>query len=316
MTDIAILCNGSETWASSRLRGYWLQAAAPLVFRAYGPGDSVSHVPEETVVFQKRFKAPDLERAARYKAEGRRVIFDLTDPMWWWFPAEVEAMFRLADAVTTSNPGLTEAVRQSGKAARVLTIPDRMLGSFHPTPVQHGPRERAVLVWYGDGGNRIALDGYLPLLGYLAHFRPLELRLIDQIPGVKVVEEDSPHLRITHIPWALETFHAQLLAADIAYTPPYPGPWGLLKSNNREVTAWWAGLPTASGLDLGELVELLDHPDLRAQIGAENRQRAEQHWDIQQSVADWQALAKALKDGLPVPAPDGHADKEAADAPV
>jgi len=295
---IAILCNGPRIWASSRLRGFWLEDAAPLAFRAYGPGDPLEGLDGcDTVIFQKRFKPLDLERARRYQAEGRQIVFDLTDPMWWWFPQEVTAMCEIADVVTTSNPTLSEAVRLGGKAARVLTIPDRMLPSFHPTVADHGPRERVVLAWYGDAGNRIALQGYLPMLAYLAHFYPLELRIIDNAPGLKVVEEDSPHLPITHVPWALETVHAQLVGCDIAYLPPYPGPWGLLKSNNRDVTAWWCGLPVVRGDDVGAMAELLDSPDRRATVGAENRQRAEQEYDIARSVDQWKALAKSLREG-------------------
>ena len=312
MSNIAFLCNGSREWASSRLRGYWYEDIDPVHIHAYEPGSELLLIDEcDAVVFQKRFKLPDIERAFRYKREGKKIILDLTDPMWWWFPKEVFAMFELADVVTTSCNALSEVVRASGKVERVVTIPDRMLPSFHPTTVQHRERDRIVMVWYGDSGNRIALQGYLPFLGFLAHEFPIELQIIDNAPGIKVMEEDSPHLKIRHIPWALETFHAHLLDCDIAYLPPYPGPWGMVKSNNRQVTAWWAGLPVVTGDDLGEMAKFASSVEARKEEAEIKRAIAERDWNIHQSVKEWQLLVDALSH---VPNPNGN--KEAILDPV
>ena len=218
-------------------------------------------------------------------------------------------MLELADVTITSNEGLTAAVEGSGKARHALTIPDRMLPGFHPNIVQHGPRERTVLVWYGDGGNRIALEGYLPLLGYLAHHLPIELRIIDNMPGVRIVAEDSERLPIVHVPWTLETFHAQLLGCDIAYLPPYPGPWGMLKSNNRQVTALWAGLPVVDGMDVGAMAALIENPALRQEVAAQGRVIAERDYDVHSSVEALKALIQDVKSGAVKVSPNGAQER-------
>lgn len=292
---IAILTNGPRTWPSSRLRGYWYQDADPLHFNIYAPGDPLDGIEEcEVVIFQKRQSPVDVERAARYQLAGKKVIYDITEPMWWWYPAEVEQIMRVSDCITVSSEGLRDAVKMIPFAQRVEYIPDRMLASTHPTLAQHEPRDKTVITWFGSTGNRLALEGYLPVLGYVAHLRPLELRIIDSEPGVHMVVEDMPHLKVTHIPWKLETYHAQLTDCDIAYLPEYPGPWGAMKSNNREVTAMWTGLPFTDGMDMAELLYLIDHREERKVMAAGNRAAAETEYETGKSIKQLLALAEEL----------------------
>lgn len=295
---IAILTNGDRAWASSRLRGYWLEDANPVRFKVYGPGQSLDGIDDcDVVVFQKRQQAADVERAMRYKAQGKSIVYDLTDPMWWFEPIGTNAMIRVADVVTTSCEGLSDVIRQNEHAKMVVTIEDRMLPSYHPTVAQHGKRDRVRLVWFGATNNRVSLVGALPLLSYVSHRFPIELRVIDGAPHVKLDEiADPERTKVVHIPWALETFHAHLAASDIALLPPFPGPWGDLKSNNKQVTAWWAGLPVVTGFDLEEMVDFIADHELRATLGAANRAAAEKDWGIGKSIAQWLELAAELRD--------------------
>lgn len=296
MTRIAYFPNGHREWAGSRLRAYWHEDIDPIHNKVYSPGATLDGIEDyDAIVFQKRYQLADIERAIRLKYLGKKIILDLTDPMWWWSPKECTAMMELADVVTTSNDGLTDAVLQNDLVKRAVTIPDRMLASYHPSVVEHGERERVVLAWYGDSGNRLALTGYLPVLIYLAHRFPMELRIIDNDPSMKLMLEDNDNLKITHIPWTHETFHAQLVRCDIAYLPPYPGPWGMLKSNNRQVTAWWAGLPVVDGNHIGELASMIESVELRRQTAIVNRQIAERDWDVRQSVKELVALVEEIE---------------------
>jgi hypothetical protein len=293
---IAILTNGPRAWAGSRLRGYWLEDADPIHFKVYAPGDRLNGIDAcDAVVFQKLQDPLNIERARRFKAEGKVVLYDLCDPVWWWYPNETKDMMRAADAVITSNDALSEVVRDIGIAKRVVTIIDRMLPSFHPTVRQHEDRERLVFVWYGASQNRIALEGSLPLLGYLAHSIPLELRIIDDAPGAKVIQQEMGHLRIVNVPFALETYDAQLTDCDVAWLPPYPGVWGELKSNNRQATAWWCGLPVVDGQDLGEMRDLCESAEVRQMVAVGNRKIAEAHYDIHQSVREVMTLVRECK---------------------
>jgi hypothetical protein len=293
---IAILTNGPRAWASSRLRGYWYQDADPIHIKVYGPGDRLDGIDAcDAVVFQKVQDPLNIERARRYRAEGKVVLWDITEPMWWWQPGESRDMMRACDAVITSNDALSAAVREAGIARRVVTIIDRMLPSYHPTTRKHEDRERLVFCWYGASQNRIALEGSLPLLGYLAHSVPLELRIIDDAPGAKVYQQEMGHFKIVNVPFALETYHAQLTDCDVAWLPPYPGVWGKLKSNNRQATAWWCGLPVVDGQELDAMRDMTESAEARQMVAVGNRKIAEAHYDVHQSVRELMAVVREIK---------------------
>jgi len=315
---IAILTNGPRAWASSRLRGYWLQDADPIHFKVFGPGDALAGIESfDAVIFQKMQDALSIERARRYRAEGKIVAYDITEPMWWWSPNEASDMMRACDVTITCTDSLSEQVQEIGTAQRVATIPDRMLPSYHPDwkqHTQHAEDQRVKFVWYGASQNRIALEGYLPMLGYLAHYVPLELRIIDDAPGAKVYQQEMGHFRIINVPFALETYHAQLTDCDIAYLPPFPGPWGAVKSNNRAITAWWAGLPVVDGFDLDMMREYAGSAEARQMEAVANRRVAEELHSIHQSAKELIALFEGIKGSAVEVHPNGA--KAAEYAPV
>lgn len=310
---ISILCNGPRAWASSRLRGYWYADEAPTKFNAFEPGAFLDGLEDsETVVFQKRQEPIDYERARRLKSEGRKIIYDLTDPMWLFNPPGTRAMMTVADCITTSNAGLAIQIADMPEAAgkEVVCIPDRMPPSFHPTVAEHGERERLVFVWFGAGNNRWTIASGLQLLGFLAYHVPLELRVIDDHPEIKLAQEDMPHGNIEMVTWKLETFHANLVSADIAFLPPHPGPWGMMKSNNKTVTAWWAGLPVVDGWDLDDMRTLALDADKRAEVGRDNRKAAEDLYDIKDSVQEWLDLNERLHGRVAALNPNGSQSLE------
>lgn len=290
---VAILTQGPLAWASSRFRGAWLQEAAPDLFRWYPPEKELALSGYQVLVFQKRHSREDIALAKLAKEKGIKVVVDLTDPLWWFDPKSVGAMMQLADAVTVSSPGLETAVKESGLVTRVVHIPDRMLPSFHPTVAEHAPRLVTTLVWFGLATNRVALTGAMPVLAYVANTgHKFRLRIIDDQPTERV--EVSGPFEVEHVPWALETIHAQLTACDVAVLPPYPGPWGALKSNNKEVTAWWCGLPVVDGYNPEELAELIGSANVRGKLGSDGRAQAEKAYDIKDSVRQWRDLLTVL----------------------
>lgn len=290
---VAILSKGSSAWASARYRGAWLAESAPDLFRWFGPETELALAGAKVIVFQKRQSHEDIVLARRAKDKGVAIVMDMTDPMWWFDPEPVAEMIDLADAVTVCSEGMQEAVLQGHPDKRVAAIADRMLPSFHPTVAQHEKREVATLVWFGIATNRVALTGALPILAYAQNMGlKFRLRIIDDEPTNRL--NVTGPFEIEHVPWTLETIHAQLTACDVAVLPPYPGPWGELKSNNKAVTAWWCGLPVTDGFDPKELARLIGDADCRKEQGAFNRKRAEREYDIAQSVAEWRQLLKEL----------------------
>jgi hypothetical protein len=305
MTDhippVAILTQGeSRRWASSRLRGFWLQDSAPETFKVVPPG---AEFPEnggglnghQALIFQKRHAQTDRLLAEMAKMKGLAVIFDLTDPLHWFAPESVKAMADLADVVVCSSAGLADLVRADLAPKRVEVIVDRMKPSYHPTPAEHGERDRVVCAWFGLSANRASLVGAVPILNYCGALGlTFTLRVIDDQPGLPLEIGGEPPFEVDQVAWTLETFHAHLTACDIALLPPYPGPWGAVKSNNKQATAWWAGLPTVTGFDPIELGRLIQDAKLRAEVGARKRAVAERDYDIAQSVDEWRSLLADL----------------------
>lgn len=290
---VAFISQGPITWASSRFRAAWVAEAAPDVFRWYRGDDDLALAGYQCLVFQKRYSDKDIALARAAKDRGVKIVFDMTDPLWWFDPKPVYAMMSIADAITVSSAGMLQAVKDSGLCDVVRHIDDRMNPAYHPTTVQHGERDVPTLAWFGQAGNRVGLIGALPILAYVANLgNVFKLRIIDESP-TSHLDLDGP-FEIEYVPWALETFHAQLTACDIAVLPPYPGPWGALKSENRAASAMWAGLPVIDGYNPGELVDLLTKPDLRAAQGKRNRDYAERHYDVAQSVTEWRDLLGEL----------------------
>jgi hypothetical protein len=296
---IAILAQyHNRLWASSRFRAYWLEDAAPDLFKVYPPTVEEELTSHKVLVFQKRQSGRDHMLARLAKEKGIKVVYDLTDPLWWFDPQQVlaEPMIDIADAVVVSSKGLFAEVSLR-KDKNVFLIPDRMAPDFHPTTAEHSDHNPVVLVWFGIAQNRAALAGWIPVLPYLAyHGLQFELRIIDEKSHepIGLGGDTRQPFKTAYVPWTLESFHAQVSACDIALLPPYPGPWGALKSNNKSVTAWWCGLPVVDDWNLKRLHDLIADADLRKQEGQENREKAEKEYGIDKSVEQWREVLEAL----------------------
>lgn len=292
---IYILTQGPVTWASSRLRGFWLAEAAPDLFDVYSGGAMPELDGREMLVFQKRHTPADIGLAAHAKERGMKVVFDLTDPLWWWSPDTVNAMMELADVVTVSSRGLHEIIKDIPVVKKVVHIPDRFRPQDFPQVREHEDSRPVKLVWFGQMMNRGALIGAMPILAYMANRgHEFTLRIIDEGAGIPLGMSDKA-FPIDYIPWTLETINANLLDCDVAVLPPYPGPWGSMKSDNKLAQAWWCGLPTVSGHVPEELDAVLGDVQERARQGHANRKKAEKRFDIAQSVAEWRRLLEGLR---------------------
>ncbi len=300
------LAQGTMAWASSRYRAWWVAEAAAwadgmLLRDALEDGVPAGY---DAVIFPKTSSPPARALMRACRERGQLVFWDVCDPVWWLRPADARAVLPLVDWVVVSSSGLAEDLRaELGQPSTVIA--DRMAPGFHPTVKAHQHRARPVLLWYGQGWNRLAsLSGALLTLHRLAA-EGVQFRL-------RVLDDGAPDelhidgVDVEYHRWRLESFHDELLAADVALTPPYPGPWGRMKSLNRRVTAWWAGLPTAEGAHPAHLKALLTDARFRAEVGAHNRSLAETRYDVAQSAEEWEQLIRRFMNRVPVgigPAP-------------
>lgn len=316
------IAQGDLDWGSSRFRAWWVAAHAdwaecvtidnllhppglvpferykddpPLAWARAGVTELEWQHEFDTVVLPKWTGAAAQAFAQAIRERDKRIIWDLCDPLWWLEPRGFAAMLPLVDYLVFSNARLEAAFCGEYDDRRTAVIPDRMEPAFHPTVKEHAPTPAPVLLWWGYGWNRAALLsaglGLQRLVGEGARFR---LRVLDDgAPGGVSV----PGVDVEYHRWRRDTFHDELLAADVALLPPYPGVWGALKSDNKAVSAWWAGLPVVdlqSADDVDRAQALIADADLRAREGWANRKRASEQYDVRQSVRDWENVLQGV----------------------
>jgi hypothetical protein len=71
--------------------------------------------------------------------------------------------------------------------------------------------------------------------------------------------------------------------------------WGKLKSNNRQATAWWCGLPVVDGQELDAMRDMTESAEARQMVAVGNRKIAEAHYDVHQSVRELMAVVREIK---------------------
>lgn len=297
---VLFLAHGPPEWASSRYRMWWVAKYAnwaEVVTVDDLVNGATSPLPEDdvsVVVFPKWYDERAQQLAHDFRKNGKQIIWDLCDPVWWFDPGPAREFLSLVDHVVFSNHGLQRDYRRAlGPAAGPSSVVlDRMDADFHPTTKTHRENGAPVLLWYGVGANRApslqsALLGLHRLTAEDVRFR---LRILDNAPPGNI---NIPGVHVEYHPWRLDTFHEELLAADVALCPRYPGAWDEMKSNNKKVTAWWAGLPTVgldNAVDFDLEKQLITDADARASVGAEMRRNAEAMYDVRKSVAEWESL--------------------------
>jgi hypothetical protein len=95
---------------------------------------------------------------------------------------------------------------------------------------------------------------------------------------------------VYYVQWSLEHENQVIASHDIAFLPPYPGPWGRVKSNNKSLTAWACGLPVSDGWDYEYLDELCANEVVRQQTTEQGRLKLEMSYQAQLSGMEWEKL--------------------------
>ena len=279
---VLFLAYGPRSVGSSRLRAWNIADAwkdADCLDRLV---DDLSY---DAFVFQKQ--KPHVKF-------GSLVIWDLCDPVWWWIAEdEFRAAVKCCDAITVSSDGLADDLRSM--EIYPIVIPDRL----PPSSKQkiHSEVRIPKLVWFGYATNRLALNGvWLSLQRLVINGINFKFRIIDDMPDVLIpLCNQKLQDSLEYIRWNETTFEDDLLDCDIVLLPPYPDPWGAMKSQNKLATASWAGLPVVSGENYYELLELISDWKTRQRKGLAHRQMAEEFFDISQSVEEWKVLVSNLK---------------------
>lgn len=294
MADVAPVCfiaGGNMTNAGARLRAYWparfIEGAAVCTWADEPP-------PAAAYVFQKLV---DLPLMTRLRAGGAACFWDVCDPSWWGSPGDVREVLELVTAVVASGEGLAEDLRQfAGPDVGICDIPvhcipDRLLLSHFDRQATHAERDPVRLIWFGAAQNRVALyAAHANLERLQANGHRIALTICDNAPHAPMDIESAGAYPVYYTRWSLESEAATLAAHDIALLPPYPGPWGAVKSNNKALTAAACGLPVTSGVDYFDLRALVCDVAYRREMADAGRREVAARWQTQESAREWRGL--------------------------
>lgn len=289
---ICFLTAGDYAWASARLRSFWPAQYIPGAAAAQWKPNGDIPPGYRMYVWQKNTDPAGMKLVRM--AEAYNVI-DHCDPVWWWDPARSYKAHDLADAIVCATEGAARDYADfAGMSEPVVIIPDRLQLPAYPykrPPHKHADPVR--FVWFGMEQNRIALLNCLANLERLtANGVNMQLTIIDN--GPEHVLNWTEMFPVYHTRWTLETENRLIAAHDIALVPPYPGPWGALKSNNRTLVAWACGLPVITGTEYRPLFDLATRAELRQTSADKGWHELTTLYDVKQSAEDWRDLYTRL----------------------
>ena len=278
---------GDYHWGSSRIRSYWPAEIMPeATAMQWKPGVQVPTDYDAYIWL----KVADIELMEELSNMGKVQFVEVCDPNWWHQP---KAMRKITDLVT-AVVSATELARLDyldwyGTEKRTYVVPDRMKLEHYPIQHQHSTTTPTRLIWYGMHQNRVTLYGVLPVLERLAaNGVKFELTLCDNKPTDHFYVSKS--FPIYQTEWTVHGENQIIAAHDIALVPPYPGPWGPLKTNNRTLTAWACGIPAVDGYDYYQLHELCTNLEARKRAAEAGKQELLSKYRIDQTVDDWRRI--------------------------
>lgn len=285
---VLFLSAGPYDWGSSRMRCYWPAQ--------YMPADVVQiqqdmHITDEygAYIFQKQ----GLPEVQKYLMEhGKQVWLDQCDPMWWFSDQDLmRSVFKHSNGAVFSSEALMEDFNRwyGHPDYKTAFIPDRVELSHFKERREHQKTSPVRLIWYGVSVNRMTLMGACANLSRLVtNGHRISLTIFDDRPQERfTLCNDFP---IYNTRWRVDSENEVLSSHDIALLPPYPGPWGEVKSDNKKVTAYANGLPVTTGFQYEALEKLVTNPGYRAEMAKAGYQDIPSKMTPDISAKEWMEL--------------------------
>ncbi len=286
MSKVLFVAAGPYEWGSSRMRAYWVadQMGASVVEAAQLSHNFDRFEQADTVIWQKKI---DLDLVEAYRSKSH--YWDVCDPLWWWNPQECIEIGDLVDGVIASNRGLADDWAKFYQRKSAYVVPDCIDLRHFTKQREHSTVNPVRLVWFGLSVNRVALYGAaIALSRAAANERKIELTILDDRPDLPFEPVDN--FPIYHSRWGVNSENEVIANHDLAILPPYPGPWGQVKSNNKHLTAWACGLPVASGHDYEDLIELIDSFSSRQAVADLGYETLLEQYTIDRAVEKWRGI--------------------------
>ena len=104
----------------------------------------------------------------------------------------------------------------------------------------------------------------------------------------------NPPFEIKRLRFNLETEADVLKEHDLAILPPYPGPWGNCKSNNKKLTAGACGLASTNGMSYLELLNMVENADARDRSARSWREVVEERYTSEHGAENLREYLEVL----------------------
>ena len=288
--SVLFLTVGDINWASSRIRSYW---PAEIMEEAdAAQWQDGAQIPDSYDVYIW-MKTADIETMERHKQMGKISFVEVCDPSWWWQPELQRQIANLTTAVVAaSEPAAKDYRDWYNGYKRVYTIPDRLKLEHYGDPkfdhsVKRG--EPVKFIWYGAANNRVSIFAALAYMERLASEGvKVSLTVMDNLPNHTM--EITNAFPVYHVGWSLDKEVEIIKAHDVVLLPPYPGPWGKIKTPNKRLTAWACGLPVVSGEHWETLYNVATCEDLRQKMAQTGLREVWDGYTIDKTAEDWRRV--------------------------
>ena len=286
MSNILFVTPGPIKWVSSRMRAHWI---AERIEGAEVMQSDKKHLSKgwDAVVFVKVIEEPMIINALQ--GLGTKVFWDICDPVHWFNPQEAREMADAVDDITASNKNLALDFFDWYENKEPLTIPDCIKLEHYPRQREHQEVDTVRFIWFGASQNRFSLFGaFAPLERLACNGVNISLTIYDDRPHEQNIQSNK--FPVYYANWDLEQENAVLASHDIALLPPYPGPWGKVKSNNKELTAYANGLAVTDGVNYTKMHELANYYSFRKANAEQGLDYVKTHHPIVNAVEMWKEL--------------------------
>lgn len=238
---VSFLPAGDRNTASSRIRVYTLiealQAQGVAALPQFDAGADV-------FVFQKKVTPELLELAARLKAAGKPVVYDIDDlppaQDYWAPPPLLRAMLDLAGLVTTDTQGHINLLRRDfAIAAPIALVPDSI--DYFPRHWE-APRAPASgplrVLWFGSVSNIAMFARYAHVLRAIP-----EVQVVVAVNPAAIPALAQEYPFVEFHPWSLDGFPDILRACHLTLLMHDGSEVDRTKSNNKMICSINLGVP-------------------------------------------------------------------------
>ena len=283
---LCFLTVGDITWASSRLRSYWpvkyLEGSETI---AYKKGAEIPVGGFDAYVWMKTGEPEAMEMQRK---NGGHVIVEVCDPNWWFQPIKTRRLIDESTCLVAATAAAGEDLKRwyGPNTPPIYIVPDRLELDHFPRQRKHEHTDNVRFIWYGVAANRMSLFSALANLERLAaNGIKFSLTICDERPDVRWNTTKS--IPVYQVEWDLDKENEILASHDIALLPPYPGPWGRLKSNNKKLTAWACGLPVTDGQEYYNMETLTTNTEERKRRAEMGYKTLLKDYLIEQTAEQW-----------------------------